>query len=330
MYDANPHLREVFINKQSLKIYDKNFTSKNRFLKLSSKRFDNDNDSSERFSTTEHWGQRKLLLTEIEFLTNYTTNNKYLVVYAGAAPGAHINFLSKLFPQIDFHLFDTNEFSVIRTEAVKAESEKFSDKFAKKYGDSSNHILFICNVHTFIPNSNPDDSLMNDMRDQMEWYRLMKPRASLLNFRLPRTPGKTPYLKGELVIEPWASRRSTECRLIVDKDFKLTSYDQSEFENSLLRFQNEKRIKYYEHNMDDSETEGLDHCYDCRAEIFILQEYLTKIGNITDETELKKQTAKMSYDISREIVYKRRESCIPGTRTLNVIPKKSADALSNR
>ena len=113
------------------------------------------------------------------------------MVYAGAAPGAHINFLSRLFPQVDFDLYDASEFSVTRTQAVKAESEKFSDKLAKKYGDSNKNILFICNVHTFIPNSNPDDILMNDMRDQMEWHKLMKPRASLLNFRLPRTPGKT-------------------------------------------------------------------------------------------------------------------------------------------
>ena len=82
--------------------------------------------------------------------------------------------------------------------------------------------------------------------------------------------------------------------------------------------------------MDRIKTEGVDHCYDCRAEIFILQEYLTKIGNITDEIELQKQTAKISSDISREIVDKRRESCIPGTRTLDVIPKKRTIGFPNQ
>ncbi len=39
-----------------------------------------------------HWGQLKLLLSEIEFLTPYYECN-YLVVYAGAAPGVHVPIL---------------------------------------------------------------------------------------------------------------------------------------------------------------------------------------------------------------------------------------------
>src|SRR5580700_407844 len=39
-----------------------------------------------------HWGQRKLLMTEIDFLTDFSMNEKnkkVLVVYAGAADGKH-------------------------------------------------------------------------------------------------------------------------------------------------------------------------------------------------------------------------------------------------
>lgn len=52
-----------------------------------------------------HHGQRKLLLTEIEFLTNY---NMDLVIYAGSAPCEHMVVLAKMFPKVTFVLIDPN------------------------------------------------------------------------------------------------------------------------------------------------------------------------------------------------------------------------------
>ncbi len=45
-------------------------------------------------------------VTEIEFLTHYARNGNYLVIYVGAAPGIHINYLSELFPNVSFVLID--------------------------------------------------------------------------------------------------------------------------------------------------------------------------------------------------------------------------------
>ena len=49
-----------------------------------------------------HWGQRKLLLSEIDFLTDFIdlskNKQKILIIYAGAADGKHISLLSKMFP----------------------------------------------------------------------------------------------------------------------------------------------------------------------------------------------------------------------------------------
>lgn len=112
---------------------------------------------SENTRSVNHWGQRKLLLSEIEFLTLFTgrrakttiattaisgttammpidtaagatadmrdlpspsgskddnddNNGRPLVVYAGAAPGTHINYLANLFPHVDFLLVDPSDF----------------------------------------------------------------------------------------------------------------------------------------------------------------------------------------------------------------------------
>jgi hypothetical protein len=330
IYTANPHLREVFINKQQIIVHEKEFTITNRFLKLQSERSSDKPYSSRNISTTEYWGQRKLLLTEIEFLTNYGAGAKFIVLYAGAAPGSHINYLSSLFPHLQFVLFDANDFSATQTDKIKIRSEKFTDNVANSCCVSEYPILFICNVRTFDPNNQIDNDMIHDMHHQMGWHRIIKPRASLLNFRLPRTPGKTEYLKGDLIIEPWASKRSTECRLIVDQEHTLIDYDHMEFENALLDFHNEKRIRYYKHNIDEIKNEGLDHCYDCRAEIFILQEYLTKSNKVKSETELKTETAAMSSEISRKIVDGKRKPVLStGVRTLGIIPKRPIILTSN-
>ena len=52
-----------------------------------------------------HLGQRKLLLTEVNFLTNYSDLSKN-INYIGAAPGHHIEFLSTLFSDHTFYLYD--------------------------------------------------------------------------------------------------------------------------------------------------------------------------------------------------------------------------------
>jgi hypothetical protein len=63
--------------------------------------------------TTVHFGQRKLLVSEIEFLTivfqNLEADNKKVVlIYAGAASGQHIPTLAEAFPFIEYLLIRLN------------------------------------------------------------------------------------------------------------------------------------------------------------------------------------------------------------------------------
>jgi len=317
IYNENPHLREVFRNGEDIEMYPKHFTKDNRFLKLSSKRTENNTFDPNKQSTTEYREQRKLLLTEIDFLTNYGTDDDYRVIYAGAAPGLHLNYLSSLFPRLSFVLIDTKKFSVTPSDQIKFLQEKFTDDLANHYSNSADKILFICNVHTA---DHIQDSVMYDMNNQKQWHEIIKPRASLLNFRLPHESGKTPYFKGELMIEPWASQRGIECRLIAKKDSKMTDYDNINFAENMAYFNNVKRVKYYKYDTHDMPIEGLDHCYDCRAEIFIIQQYLTKVQKINNETELKSKTTKMSNDISNTC--KEQKPIVDIERLRNLIPKK--------
>ena len=60
-----------------------------------------------------HWGQLKLLGTEILFLISvYDENihNNPVVVYSGAAAGHHIEIMKKLFSKIKWILYDPCKF----------------------------------------------------------------------------------------------------------------------------------------------------------------------------------------------------------------------------
>lgn len=73
--------------------------------------------------STVHWGQRKLLLSEIEFLTLYSEPG-ITVVYAGAAPGTHIGYLSRLFPEVSrFVLVDPSPFTCQPSDRIVVRNE---------------------------------------------------------------------------------------------------------------------------------------------------------------------------------------------------------------
>ena len=69
-------------------------------------------------------GQRKLLVSEINFLTNYSHLSN-TVLYIGASPGIHLNTLIKLFPNIKNWIFyDIHEIKQRRHFSGKAERRR--------------------------------------------------------------------------------------------------------------------------------------------------------------------------------------------------------------
>lgn len=170
-----------------------------------------------------HWGQRKLLLSEIEFFAIYLDKTvNPICVYAGAAHGNHIPLLSELFPSLTFHLYDPSHFNIGETDKIKIYKELFTDKIANYYRNIEN-VFFISDIRTidydtinkqqlaqvgiteFDNKGSPigDYKLIKiaktksaaevelgiwaDMEIQQRWVLLMNPLHCLLKFRLPWT-----------------------------------------------------------------------------------------------------------------------------------------------
>lgn len=171
------------------------------------------------FKPNLHWGQLKLLLTEIEFLTivlkEYKGALPIYFVYAGAAPGDHIWYLQTLFPDIYFELYDPNDFVVKDNAKLKTHVQFFTNKDAEYWASRNDVFLVFCSDIRTEPATS--ENIVSNMNMQLKWWQIMNPVMSMFKFRLPWEEGKTTYLEGDIYIQPFPGPTSTETRLIVKK-----------------------------------------------------------------------------------------------------------------
>ncbi len=222
-----------------------------------------------------HWGQLKLFLSEVEFLTkvvNDAKGKKITFVYAGAAPGDHTEYLSSLFPDIRFELYDPNNFVFKDSKMIKTHIQFFLEVDAQEWADYAKahpdeYIAFCSDIR-----SEPatEENVARNMAMQLEWWKTINPDLTMFKFRLPWDKGQTDYPEGEIYIQLYPGATSTETRLIFKKDAKIIKYDNEAYEQALY-FHNRKL-----RSMEYSQSSGvvLDKCYDCTGFEQIMKDYL--------------------------------------------------------
>jgi len=236
--------------------------------------------------TVLHWGQRKLLMGEIEFLHRFyktKPTKKVYMIYAGAAAGTHLVILRELFPEVYFELYDSNPFSgkLKKLDRVKIYNRYFFDSDAEKWKSVDHpdkHILLVSDIRTADTNTMSAEKVEKcvkaDHKMQKNWYDIMEPDYSMFKFRLPWEDGKTKYMQGRIYIQCWAPVTSTETRLMVKKNSKLVMYDNRDYEERLFHFNVHEREMEYSNSLEGQSKEakeGLDNRYDSVAEIRILE-----------------------------------------------------------
>lgn len=257
--------------------------------------------------TTIHYGQRKLLLSEIEFLTLvanelHQTNNRnpVVLVYAGAAPGLHTPMLTWMFPFIrEFVLVDPAKFELDETKMrckYRLIRECFTDEMAEQLRDEfakdSTEVLLVSDIrtadHRKLESDETELRVEEDMTMQMKWHDIMKPYKSMFKFRLPyvgdnkNSKTSIEYLDGDIYFQIWEGKTSSETRLMVNRDAPRKEYDCVWYEDTLFRFNTVERVLCYEHSI---QAPGLDHCYDCRCEVHIFDEFVKAKSVISDLCE---------------------------------------------
>jgi hypothetical protein len=229
--------------------------------------------SGARFVGSMHWGQLKLFLSEMEFF-NKIPHEQQQIIYVGAAPGTHIDFLSELFPHFKFDLYDKNNFVCKENDKIKIFKEYFTDETAIKYIDKD--VILISDIRR-TPDS--EEVVKEDMQSQLNWWKIIKPKLSMFKFRLPFDDKFTEYPEGEIHFQCFPGAKSSETRLIVNKNAKIVKYDNRKYEEQLFYHNYFSRTNHFNHpkfpdtyNLTDHH---FDNCYDCMKMITIVDEYLT-------------------------------------------------------
>jgi len=278
---CHPHIDQVFQDEQYSYNKDLQFT---RILNKEMPELEYRRRKGE-IKSTIHWGQRKLLMSEIEFLTlSIEPETQYLVAYAGAAPGTHISLLAELFPDITWFLVDPAPFTCTSTDKIIIRQELFTTeicnevlKLAKK---KNMEYLLISDIRTADFEIDAKDiieqKVKSDMNMQLEWYYHINPLMTMFKFRLPWYAGFTKYVLGDIYLPIWGPITTTETRLIIKRDAKTIRYDNKKYESQMFYFNTTLRPSVFTHYDIEYNNVCYDNCYDCMAEIDVLTKYLDK------------------------------------------------------
>lgn len=235
--------------------------------------------------TNMHFGQRKLLLSEILLLTEYYKQKRDnpTIVYVSSAPASHLVLLADLFPRVSFILYDGAKYDYkLKTSWLKNRFEVHGLFTTEKCTELATRLKSLGKPVLFVSDIRLGD-IDRDMASQKEWVRIIDPDISLLNFRMPpsmKNGDKMKYLEGTLLYGIWAKPQSRETRLMVHKhnNNNFVSYDFKTYQETQF-FHNKYRrahcfkdaLQKYGQYMHDRNLYC--PCHDCFSELSILDAY---------------------------------------------------------
>ena len=259
-----------------------------------------------------HWGQLKLFTSELLFLTHYYDHNETSdLIYIGAASGEHLRILSKLFPLLTFHLFDSGDFSsdLYNISNIKINKRYFDQTDIDVW--KNRKCLLVSDIRTLTYDSsktniedmkNNEDTVWGDMTLQRKWVEEIKPLYSLLKFRLPYAEsfelekGKTrDYLDGIVYTQSFCKSSSSETRLCVfGKQITGREWDILSYERKLFHHNSVTRCKHLFENPLDKEKRfiypdlGLYNDFDSVHFTNVVIDYMKKINMDITKDKVKK------------------------------------------
>lgn len=188
--------------------------------------------------------------------------------------------------------------------------KKLSDGRQGKYKDCK--IIFWCDLRTSDEGSGPTDlDILFNLAMMYNWLKVIRPDHSMLKFRTPfkmvdpstldyskydsifslaikngndfvghyNQTSNIKYFPGDIYIQCWEGRKSTETRLWVTKDQldELVEYDRVAYEEILCYYNCIERIVLKHENPYLDRTIGMDRCGDCAIEGHVWQRYKEKM-----------------------------------------------------
>lgn len=234
----------------------------------------------------QHWGQFKLLISEIELLNNCcNSKTEGIVVYAGAAHGIHIPLLSRMFNELLFILYDPGHFKIKPSPNIIIRNEFFTNQEAALY--RGRDVIFISDIRLSADDDKEfEDNVDKNNRMHEDWVNIIKPYRSLLKTRFPfdAKDNKYEFFAGTFYFQVFPPYVSAETRMVphtLNKEKKV--YDTIVYEEQMFYF----NTNYRNHSfLDLDPVFGIN--YDVYKTFVVLKKYYKKNFNFKDENILRK------------------------------------------
>ena len=245
-------------------------------------------------SSIRHWGQRKMLMTEItlfEFLIDNLNDlstdddGRYPIIYIGSAKGTHLKILDMMyFGLFSWNCIDPNQFDPKLVDYSKKYDTKFkfqniffTENVARKLADEgSAGSIFISDIRR---GKSSDKDVELDLKLQLLGLNIMNPAISFLKFKFPYIGTDELYYPYDCFIHQiWDPHTSTETRIVITDRNKEKLIKNSLYEKSMFGFNlSERRMEYQQC------TNSYCKCFDCWSEEGLIKQYLGKKANATAE-----------------------------------------------
>jgi len=252
-------------------------------------------DPSFKGSANTHFGQRKLMLSEMQLLNKYyklyPIDSVITIISVGSAAGHHLIQLNEMYPKTKWILIDPSPFDkrlFNKPETYRIINKLFTDdiceQLKKELKDTK--FLFVSDIRRS-GEADFEAGVIRDMQLQYDWVKKLSPLFSLLKFRMNYKMKKEDtlsYLNGDLLYGIWATPLSGETRLLVkqddinkeDKIYNFNDYEEIMFYHNknerttcFSKYKNKTKYKNFIENKNNLYCE----CFDCLQELNILFEY---------------------------------------------------------
>jgi hypothetical protein len=291
------------------------------------------------------FGQLKCCMEVLQFLNLYYNPGKHKkakLLYIGAALGTNIGVLAKLFPMLEFHLYDSSKFNmrVLKLPNITIYNKLFEEKDEGKWASiaKENPVFLVSDIRNtnydpFTKNNekNAKSSLENedlvwqDMLLQQKWVMAIQPEEASLKCRMPYyftyvKETAYSYLEGAIYRQVWQRVMSSETRLVPykpkDGKYSMIMYDSRTYEDLCFHHNMYTRQNIFfanplaeiDSNIKETdkiaESIGLNNDYDSTCTTIIILDYLAKF-DIKVTTEIFYNLAKKIFEgVGDGIVWK--------------------------
>eukprot|EP00732_Lithocolla_globosa_P005918 Lithocolla_globosa_v1_NODE_6472_length_1083_cov_3.628405.p1 type:complete len:215 gc:universal NODE_6472_length_1083_cov_3.628405:867-223(-) len=158
-----------------------------------------------------HLGQRKLLVGEVEFLSEVYNNYSpgATVLYVGSSPGHSISLLQELFPGLIWVLWDPAPMAKglkVDWKTTTFHKNFFTDDVASSMSPKPD--IFISDIRLGVGKAGGkafEEAVWKDLKSQARWIELLGFPASWIKFRLPYDLPKQEFefWRGEIRFQCW-------------------------------------------------------------------------------------------------------------------------------